>query len=113
MELRIVVDASLEVDASEFEQAWNATPECTDLATASAIDAPPGRYGDLGSLGMVATVALSVATSVAAAALYDAIKQRASEVLKRKGVRRELEFKQYEEDSEGRREVTIRIVEKR
>ncbi len=71
MDYRLALPPDLGVDAREFVDAWNGTSECSQIAEAEVEPTGRQQFGEPATM-MVALG--TIATSVAAAAVYDLIK---------------------------------------
>lgn len=105
MDYRIALDPELGLSSSEFIEAWNESPACTAMASASvekeaAVNLDPG-------LMHAALVGLAgVATGVATNAIYDLIKQ----LLIDQDVKKSIEVVDVEQPDGGRL-VIVKIKE--
>ena len=92
MELRIALSPELGLDAAQFSAAWNATPECLQVARAEIVQVTGTEFGPpvlAVALGILGNLALGVAGN----ALYDLVKR----ALARGGVRRATKIVQLDQ----------------
>lgn len=105
MEYQIALPPDLDLNPSDFADAWNDTAECRAVAEAGLAESTSRQYDPAlvsGGLAVLGSVALGVASN----ALYDLIKR----VLTEQGVRKQTEITRLDQP-DGSRLLVVKIVE--
>jgi hypothetical protein len=105
MELQLALAPDLEIDATDFAEAWNSDAKCRDAAEARPVHGA-ARQLDAGLVSGTLVVLGTIATGVATSLITDLIKG----LIAKQGVRKQTELIEIK-NPDGSSVLVARIVE--